>query len=111
MEYQVAFDAHSAYRPEVSAEDSQRAFGDVVRFQREARRWTQADLGRAAGLDRAHVGKIERGELDPGLATQRKLAAALELSLPELHQLAEDELERRLRRLGQADEDDPQPGP
>lgn len=78
--------------------DSRRAFGDVVRFQREARRWTQADLGRAASLDRAHVGKIERGELDPGLSTQRRLADALGLSLPELLQLAEEELNRRRRR-------------
>ncbi len=83
----------------MSAEDFQRAFGDVVRFQRESRRWTQADLARAAGLDRAHVGKIERGELDPGLATQRRLATALTLTLAELLKLAEEEAERRRKRL------------
>jgi transcriptional regulator with XRE-family HTH domain len=55
---------------------------------------------KAAGLASGHVGRIERGELDPGLTTQRQIAIALGVTLAELMAQAEEELERRRKRLG-----------
>jgi transcriptional regulator with XRE-family HTH domain len=79
-----------------------RAFGLAVKLARTRRGWTQEQLGRAAGLDRGHVSRIERGDLDLGISTQQKIAAALGASLAELVAQAEDEMERRRKRLGQA---------
>jgi transcriptional regulator with XRE-family HTH domain len=62
---------------------------------------SEFQVGKAAGLSNGHLGRIERGELDPSLSTQRRIADALEISLAELIGLAEEELERTQRRLGQ----------
>ncbi len=73
------------------------AFGLAVKLARTRRGWTQDQLGRAAGLDRGHVSRIERGNLDLGISTQEKIALALGASLSELVTQAEDEMERRAR--------------
>jgi transcriptional regulator with XRE-family HTH domain len=75
------------------------AFGRAVRFERERRNWRQEDLAKAAGLDRSYVGRIERGDVDPGLSTQEKIASALEITLGELLTAVDGEIERRRRRL------------
>jgi transcriptional regulator with XRE-family HTH domain len=80
--------------------DFRRAFGLAVRIVRTRRGWTQDQLDRAAGLASGHVGRIERGEVDPNLSTQEKIAGALGISLAELMGQAEEERERRRRRLG-----------
>jgi transcriptional regulator with XRE-family HTH domain len=79
--------------------DLRRAFGLAVRLVRTRRGWTQSQLDGAAGLANGHVGRIERGELDPTLGTQRRVAEALDISLAELMAQAEEELERRRQRL------------
>ncbi len=79
-----------------------RAFGLAVKLARTRRGWTQEQLGRAAGLDRGHVSRIERGDLDLTISTQQKIAAALGVTLAELVAQAEEEMERRRKRLGQA---------
>jgi ribosome-binding protein aMBF1 (putative translation factor) len=86
--------------------DMRRAFGLAIKLARTRRGWTQEQLGKAAGLDRGHISRIERGDLDAGITTQEKIAAALGLSLGELITQAEDEQERRRRRLGLGRDDD-----
>ncbi|HKF77497.1 MAG TPA: helix-turn-helix transcriptional regulator [Candidatus Dormibacteraeota bacterium] len=75
------------------------AFGRAVRFERERRNWRQEDLARAAHIDRSYVGRIERGEVDCGLSIQEKLASAFGITLGELLRGADEEVERRRRRL------------
>jgi transcriptional regulator with XRE-family HTH domain len=84
-----------------------RAFGLAVRLVRTRRGWTQSQLDKGAGLASGHVGRIERGEVDPNLSTQEKIAAALGVSLAELIAQAEDERERRRKRLGLGNREDP----
>ncbi|HWP60224.1 MAG TPA: helix-turn-helix transcriptional regulator [Candidatus Acidoferrales bacterium] len=60
-----------------------------VRQLRQQRSWTQAQLGRAAGLTFKFVGQIERAEVSPTLTSLEKLARGLNLSLPDLLSFAE----------------------
>lgn len=55
-------------------------FGQLVRKARKACGWSQEELGEYAGLDRSHVGAIERGEQSAGLLSINKLAVALDES-------------------------------
>jgi transcriptional regulator with XRE-family HTH domain len=45
---------------------------------------TQEKLAHEAGLNRAYVGYIERGERNPSIATIAKLAKALKIEVSEL---------------------------
>lgn len=55
-----------------------------LRRLRVARGVSQDDLALMAGLERAHVGYLERGARNPTLATIEKLAHALEAHISEL---------------------------
>jgi 8-oxo-dGTP pyrophosphatase MutT (NUDIX family)/DNA-binding XRE family transcriptional regulator len=70
------------------------AFGLAVRFARQRHNWSQAKLGEMAKLDPAYIGRIERGEVEPGLSVQERIARALETSLSQLIADAERERER-----------------
>lgn len=65
-----------------------------MRQLRSERGLSQERLGQTSGLHRNYVGGIERGELNPSLASILKLAAALGIEGSELLALAE--------RLGRA---------
>jgi len=52
-------------------------FGRRVRALREARRWTQDELAKAAGLGPKHIGVIERGIKSSSFDAVQKLASAL----------------------------------
>ena len=69
-----------------------RAFGEAVRVLRTERGVAQEALAHLAGIERSHMGKIERGEHMPTLALILKIARALECSSAELMA----ETERRL---------------
>jgi len=60
------------------------AFGDVVRSARLARGIAQEELAALAGIERSHMGKMERGEHLPTLALILKVANALNMSAAEL---------------------------
>ena len=60
------------------------AFGLAVRFARSRRGWSQEKLAVEAGLDRAYVSRIERGDVEPGLSVQERIAVALGMPLAEL---------------------------
>ena len=61
-----------------------REFGAWIRLLRQARRLSQEQLGTRAGIDRAVIGRIERGEVNVGIAYLWQLAAALNVRLPDL---------------------------
>src|SRR3546814_21044489 len=60
------------------------AFGAAVRAARTAQGIAQESLAYRAGVERSHMGKIERGEHLPTLALVLKLAAARDCRAAEL---------------------------
>ena len=58
--------------------------GKNLKAKRIERFLSQAELAEASGLSEAHVGRIERDEVEPHLSTIRKLAGALGVEPQEL---------------------------
>lgn len=61
-----------------------RDFGRWVRLLRQSRHLSQEQLGARAGIDRAVIGRIERGEVNVGIAYLWQLADALEMRVQDL---------------------------
>nr|WP_315464922.1 helix-turn-helix transcriptional regulator [uncultured Rhodoferax sp.] len=57
--------------------ESARAFGAVLRHHRTVKGVSQEALAHLASMERAHIGRIERGENQPSLGIVLKLADAL----------------------------------
>ena len=55
------------------------AFGSVVRERRKERGLSQEELAHRAGVERSHMGKIERGEHLPNLVMILSIADVLSL--------------------------------
>ena len=68
------------------------AFGAAVRALRMERGIAQESLAHQAGIERSHMGKIERGEHMPTLAIIFKIAGALDCSTAVLMSEAESQL-------------------
>ena len=68
------------------------AFGAAVRALRMERGIAQESLAHQPGIERSHMGKIERGEHMPTLAIIFKIAGALECSTAVLMSEAESQL-------------------
>ena len=68
------------------------AFGAAVRALRTERGIAQESLAHLAGIERSHMGKVERGEHMPTLALIFKIASALECSTAVLMSEAESQL-------------------
>jgi len=60
------------------------AFGKAVRAIRTNQGTAQEELAALAGVERSHMGKIERGEHMPTLILILKIAAALKINAAEL---------------------------
>ena len=60
------------------------SFGRAVRAMRLERGLSQEVLAHQAGVERSHMGKIERGEHMPTLALILKISLALKISSAEL---------------------------
>ena len=58
--------------------------GKLVRAARAARGWSQDVLADRSGLHRAHIGEIERGEVNVSIQTLSTLAQALKVRLHDL---------------------------
>lgn len=58
--------------------------GKVIRKVRESKKITQEQLALNAGLNRAYIGYIERGERNPSTDTLVKIARALKVSPKDL---------------------------
>jgi transcriptional regulator with XRE-family HTH domain len=56
---------------------------------RKERGMSQETLADAAGIDRSHMGKIERGERNVTLLNVKRVAVALNVSIERLAKLAD----------------------
>jgi len=74
-------------------------FGALVQRLRLERGFSQDTFAQACKLERAHVGKIERGEVNVTVATTLKLVDGLDLTLTGFFA----ELERELRDVDGGD--------
>lgn len=54
-----------------------KAFGRAIRVKRKAMGLSQEALADAAGIDRSHMGKIERGERNVTMLNIARIATAL----------------------------------
>mmetsp|Transcript_26302 Transcript_26302/g.62407 ORF Transcript_26302/g.62407 Transcript_26302/m.62407 type:complete len:149 (-) Transcript_26302:1387-1833(-) len=68
------------------------AFGAAVRHERTSQGIAQETLAHMAGIERSHMGKIERGEHVPTLPLILKIARALKCSSAHLMALTEAKL-------------------
>lgn len=84
--------------------------GARIRIEREARHWSLSDLAEQAGVSRAMVHKIERGESSPTAMLLGRLAGAFGLSMSKLIARAETQEGRLLRREDQPVWVDPESG-
>ncbi len=75
----------------------QTALGIAIRELRSEQGLTQEELGRRAGLHRAHIGEIERGETKPTIHSIELIATVLSVKASELVALAEKIQPLRLR--------------
>ena len=55
--------------------------GRWIRLVRAKLRMSQTDLARRAGIDQAHLARIESGRVDPNVDTLRRVFAAMECDL------------------------------
>ncbi len=78
---------------EVDAADARR-LGRRIRELRVGRGWTQDALAERAGVSKAMLSKVERGENNPTLVVAAKFAAALGLTMSQL--IGADERRRSL---------------
>ena len=75
--------------------------------ERESRGWSQGELAARAGVSKAMISKIERGEASPTAALLARLSGAFELTLATLLARAENEGGRLTRAAEQAIWQDP----
>ena len=71
-------------RQRTDSEARLRDFGSWLRLLRQSRHLSQEQLGDRAGIDRAVIGRIERGEVNVGIAYLWQLADALEMRVQDL---------------------------
>lgn len=77
--------------------DPQVGLARAIRKVRTDASLSQRDLAQRMRLDPSQVSRLESGDANPSWDTVRRVAAALEVTLVELAQLAED-FEERLRK-------------
>lgn len=87
-----------------------RRIGARIRVEREVRRWSLTDLADQAGVSRAMIHKIERGEASPTATLLGRLSGAFGLSMSTLIARAEAPVGRLLRHADQPVWIDPQTG-
>lgn len=85
--------------------------GRRIRTLRNAKGWTQQELGRRADTNYKFIGEIERGLQNPSFGVLVKIAASLQVELPELFRfehgiLDRKDLESRIAQILKAVPDD-----
>jgi transcriptional regulator with XRE-family HTH domain len=65
-------------------EDIQRQLGENIRALRSAAGFTQDGFAELAGLGRAHMGEIERGECSVNIRTLKIIADALKITVSDV---------------------------
>lgn len=66
---------------DIIVDDASAGIARRIRLEREARAWSLADLAARAGVAKATVSKIERGEMSPTAVMLVKIAGAFDLTL------------------------------
>jgi len=68
--------------------------GRRIRTLRNMKGWTQQELGNQAEVNYKFLGEIERGQQNPSFNILVKIAAALEVELPEMFRFEQEVLDR-----------------
>ena len=71
-------------------------FGATVRITRKTLNMTQEELANTAGINRSHMGQIERGQKSASLPTIDRIAKALHCSPAQLLDYTKDDLDNNL---------------
>lgn len=71
--------------------NTQKLLGRRIRSLRQTRGLTQQQLGERADLNYKYLGAVERGEENPSLLVLERIAAALEVELPDLFRFTHEE--------------------
>ena len=90
--------------------DPTEAIASRLKLERTVRGWPLAELAERAGVSKAMISKIERGEASPTATVLGRLSGALGLALSQLLALAEKSGERLSRRTAQTLWTDPETG-
>jgi transcriptional regulator with XRE-family HTH domain len=93
-----------------TVDDLETRLAERVRVEREARRWSIADLAERSGVSKAMISKIERREASPTASLLGRLSAAFGLTLSTLLSRAEGSAGRLVRRADQSSWVDPATG-
>ena len=91
-------------------DDTSSRIAHRLRFERDARNWSLADLARRSGVAKATISKIEREEMSPTAVILVRLAGAFDLTLAGLLTRAEGGGERVSRATEQPLWRDPETG-
>jgi len=81
-----------------------------VRTERDARKWSLADLAKHSDVSKAMISKIERGESSPTMAVLGRLCGAFGLTLSTFLTRAEGRTGRLIRSTEQTSWVDPETG-
>ncbi len=68
----------------MAVKDLKRAFGLRVRELRDARSWSQEEMGEVSDLHWTYIGQVERGERNLTLLSIHKFARAFKIDMSEL---------------------------
>ena len=91
-------------------DDFDARLGAKIEGERDRRGWSLRDLADRAGVSRAMISKIERGQVSATAALLGRLAAAFDLSLSQLMLMTEAGADRVSRAADQATWQDPATG-
>jgi transcriptional regulator with XRE-family HTH domain len=69
--------------------------GRRIRSLRIQKKWTQQKLGEKADINYKFLGEIERGQQNPSFGVLAKIAAALNVDLPELFRFDHEMSDRK----------------
>ncbi len=81
--------------------DPSQAIAERLRFEREARKWSLAELAEHSGVSKAMISKIERGESSPTMTVLGRLCGAFGLTISTFLTHAEGRVERLSRAADQ----------
>ena len=77
--------------------------GHVVQALRDQRRWTQPELAKRAGVDKATVVSVESMDRNHGRVTYEKIAGAFGLTMAEMFALIPESPHEETQRAAQSD--------
>lgn len=86
------------------SENAKVLLGRRIRSLRNAKGWTQQELGNRADINYKFLGEIERGQKNPSFNVLLKIATALGMELPELFRfehtiLGRKEIKTRIKEI------------